>query len=102
FKQRFAYHLGIQEDQIAVNEPYTGGYTTLEHGMGYREKLKRKGTNPNIRNIIQIEMGRYLYSKPDGRVDHDRAEFIGECKIRAMTDVNRAINSGKIDLKLAV
>lgn len=99
FKQRFAYHLGIEEDKIAVNEPYTGWYTTLEHGMWYRQRLEKKWKNPNIRNVIQIEMWRFLYSKPDGRVNHDRAEFIWECKIRAMTDVDRAIKSGEIDLE---
>ena len=102
FKNRFAYHLWIEEEKIAVNEPYTGWYTTLEHGMWYRQKLKNEGNNPNIRNVIQIEMWRFLYSKADGRVDHDRGEFIWECKIRAMSDVDRAIKSWKIDLRLAV
>ena len=68
--------------------------------MWYREKLKQEWKNPNIRNVIQIEMWRFLYSKPDGRVDHDRAEFIWECKIRAMSDVDRAIQSWKINLQL--
>ncbi|QFR39491.1 N-formylglutamate amidohydrolase [Candidatus Gracilibacteria bacterium 28_42_T64] len=99
FRMRFAYHLGIDESTILVNEPFTGGYTTIEHGLGYREKLKKEGKNPNIRNFIQIEDGRYLYSRGiEGKADHDKAEFVGECKIRALTDVDRAIQSGEIDL----
>lgn len=99
FRTNFAKHLWIDEKLIVVNEPYNGWYTTIKHGMWYRQKLEWEWKNKNTRNVIQIEYGRFLFNNSRDQItDFKRAKFIWECRRRALMDVDRDIKSWKIDL----
>lgn len=99
FRKYFAKHLWIDEESIVVNEPFTWWYTTIKHGMGYRQELERQWKSKNIRNVIQIEYGRFLFNNVlEQRTDFDRAKFIWECRRRALIDVDREVKKGNIDL----
>lgn len=99
FRRNFAKHLWIDINLIVVNEPFTGWYTTIRHGMWYRQKFESEWKNPNIRNVIQIEYWRFLFNNVRDQItDFDRAKFIWECRRRAMIDVDRDIKSWIIDL----
>ncbi len=61
-----------------VNEKYKWGYVTQKHGRDYRKQLEEKWEDPRQRNVIQIELWRYLYMKESTQqIDWEQAEKVG-------------------------
>ena len=60
-----------------VNEKYKWGYVTKKHGWEARESLEKAWEKPNKRNVLQIELGRYLYMKESTQeIDHEQARKV--------------------------
>ncbi len=56
-----------------VNTKYKWGYVTQRHGRDARENME----NLNQRNVLQIELGRYLYMKESTQeIDHQQARKV--------------------------
>jgi N-formylglutamate amidohydrolase len=66
---------------VVINEPYKWWYVTKFHGI---ESVKWKNID---RNVIQIELARFLYMKESTQeIDIERAEIIWDWLNRAMRD----------------
>ncbi|MCH2189122.1 N-formylglutamate amidohydrolase [Candidatus Gracilibacteria bacterium] len=84
FAERIEYYLGIKAHK---NVKYKGGYVTKKHGEDYRKNLEQKGENPGKRNIIQIELARYLYMQESTqKLDWHRVDMISAGLKLAMID----------------
>ena len=60
-----------------VNQKYKWGYVTKKHGWEARKSLEEAWENPNKRNVLQIELGRYLYMKESTQeIDHEQARKV--------------------------
>lgn len=60
-----------------VNQKYKWWYVTQRHGRTHREELSKSWENPKKRNVIQIELGRYLYLKESTQsIDHEQAQKV--------------------------
>ncbi len=56
-----------------VNTKYKWGYVTKRHGWEARKNME----NPHQRNVLQIELGRYLYMKESTQeIDHEQARKV--------------------------
>ena len=79
FSNRLEYHIWIKP---LLNEPYKWGYVTQRHWEQYRIN-----NNTRKRNLIQIELGRFLYLKESTQeVDWERMEIIWEWLKRAIAE----------------
>ncbi len=79
FAGRLEYHLWIRSH---INDPYKWWYVTIKHWKNYREE-----NNTRKRNLIQVELGRFLYLKESTQeIDTQRMEIIWEWLKRAMTE----------------
>lgn len=60
-----------------VNKKYKWGYVTQKHWEQARKELEKKWENPQKRNVLQIELGRYLYMKESiQEMDWEQAEKV--------------------------
>lgn len=86
FSEKLEYYLGIKPE---MNEPFQWWYVTTKHGQENRKEKDSisNAANKSIRNMIQIELGRYLYMKESTQeVDWERMEIIWEWLKRAIAD----------------
>ncbi|MFK7779852.1 MAG: N-formylglutamate amidohydrolase [Candidatus Gracilibacteria bacterium] len=85
FAKKLKLYLGLK---IFINEPFKGGFVTTKHGQKNRqEENKGNGLKKSKRNLIQVEIGRYLYMKESTQeIDWERMEILGEGIKRAITD----------------
>lgn len=82
FVQKVQHHLWITPH---INEPFKGARITSMNWKKYREKLWN--TQKSKRNMIQIELWRFLYMKESSQeVDTERMEIIWEWLKRAIAD----------------
>lgn len=62
-----------------INQKYKWGYVTQTHWKNHRKEWDEAWENIKKRNVLQIELGRYLYMKESTQtVDHDQARKVGE------------------------
>lgn len=60
-----------------INEQDKWGYVTQHNGRDARKKMKSEGKNPKRRNMMQIELGRYLYMKESTQeIDKEQMEKV--------------------------
>lgn len=74
--------------KVHINDPFQGGYVTTKHWKVHREKTNNwNWLEKSKRNMIQVELWRYLYMKESTQeVDWERMEIIWEWIKRAITD----------------
>jgi N-formylglutamate amidohydrolase len=85
FSSRIEYYLWIEP---LLNIPYKWWYVTQKHG-----ELYRKERNTNRRNVIQVEIWRYLYMQESTQaVDIDRMKIIAAWLRMAITDTGNKFN----------
>lgn len=83
FAHRVQFYLWITPH---INEPFKGARITSMNWKKHREKLWN--TNKSKRNMIQIELWRFLYMKESTQeIDTERMEIIWEWLKRAIADV---------------
>jgi len=74
FSERIEHYLWIKP---LLNDPYKWGYVTQRHGEKYRKDLEQKWENPWKRNMIQVEIWKFLYMQESTqKVDKDRMSLI--------------------------
>ena len=84
FSKRIEYYLWIKP---LLNEPYKGGYVTQRHGEQYRKNLEQKWEKSWKRNVIQVEIGKFLYMQESTqKVDKERMEIIWAWMYKAIAD----------------
>ena len=60
-----------------VNQKYKWGYVTQRHGRDGRKEWDEFWTVSNKRNVLQIELGRYLYMKESTQeIDHKQTKKV--------------------------
>lgn len=105
YTQRIKYHLWID---VLINSPYKGWYVTEKHGVEKRNTIQAKWGNPWVANVIQQEVGKFLYlDERTQKVDHDKAELIWIGLARAQADLGEkfwkkyfeAINKSEEDVE---
>jgi N-formylglutamate amidohydrolase len=86
FVERLNHYLWLK---IYTNKLYKWWYVTTRHWKEYREELNDwDWLKKSKRNLIQVELGRYLYMKESTQeVDWERMEIIWEWIKRAITDL---------------
>ena len=87
YAERIEYHLWIKP---TIDEPYKGWYVTTHYWKEWREKLIEQWENPEILNVIQQEVWKYLYL--DWRtqeLDFEKVKIIWEWLARAKADLWR-------------
>jgi N-formylglutamate amidohydrolase len=79
------YYLWLK---VLINEPYEGWYVTTKHWKEHREKINNwNWSEKSKRNMIQIELWRYLYMQESTqKINWERMEIIWEWIKRAITD----------------
>lgn len=86
FSERLEHYLWIKS---YVNTKYKWGYVTTKHGLENRKQKDGENNpiNKSVRNLIQVELGRFLYMKESTQeVDWERMEIIWEWLKRAIAD----------------
>lgn len=85
FAEKINKYLWIK---VYKNVPYQGWYVTEKHGKKSRQKINQwNWFKKSKRNIIQVELWRYLYmNESNQKVDWKRMEIIWEWIKRAITD----------------
>jgi len=73
---------------VRVNDPFKGGYMTQKYGEKYNDNLE-EGEKFH-RNVIQVELGRYLYmDETTQKIDYEKLEVVKEGLQLAMAEVGR-------------
>jgi hypothetical protein len=86
FSERLEHYLWIKSE---INNPFQWWYVTTKHGLEDRKQkdVNNNPANKSIRNMIQVELGRFLYMKESTQeVDWERMEIIWEWLKRAIAD----------------
>jgi N-formylglutamate amidohydrolase len=93
FAARLEYYLWMKP---YVNVKYKWWYVTTQHGLKNRKEkdVNNNSANNSIRNMIQIELWRFLYMKKSTQeVDWERMEIIWEGLKRAIADTGIKFDS---------
>ena len=85
YSKRIEYHLWIKS---LINNPYKGWYVIQRHWVKKREQLKKEWKNLKIANVIQQEIGKFLYlDEKTQKIDHDKAKLIWIWLARSKADL---------------
>ncbi|PCI24604.1 hypothetical protein COB57_04270 [Candidatus Peregrinibacteria bacterium] len=83
FSSSLEKHLGLTP---SVNAPYSGAYTNIKYGVEHNKNLAP--SEKFKRNVVLIEMGRYLYmDEATQEIDFDKVKKIREGLTAAMREV---------------
>ncbi len=87
YAQRIEYHLWVKP---TIDKPYKGWFVTTHYWKEWRENITNEWGNPEILNVIQQEVWKYLYLDwRTQKLDFEKVKIIGEWLARAKADLWR-------------